>query len=209
MKLWSFGDSFSCKLSSEHKWAKSYIDFKGYVPRIYSELISDKLGIELKNFAKSGDSNYGIFHEFVEKAEEINPTDIAIVQFSSVYRFRLVNKNNEFESISSYWNDCYDKFNESEQSIQEIGINRMSKKYLSEIEDWIKIINLSFRSNKIIFWSPFEESTGNKNMLPYYELPDITKETNGMVNDHHYGEIAHAQIADVILSKIINKKDII
>jgi hypothetical protein len=209
MKLWSFGDSFSCALTSDHKWAKLYTDFKGYVPKIYSELIADELGLELRNFAKSGDSNYGIFHEFVKKADKINSGDMVIIQFSSVYRFRLVNKDDKFESISAYWKDQYNKFNESEKTIQEIGINRTSKEYLEEIEDWIKIINISLPLNKIFFWSPFEESTGNKNMLPYYDLPDITKETNSMVNDHHYGEIGHNQIANIILTKIINKKSII
>ena len=209
MILWTFGDSFSCSLTLDHKWIKNYTDFKGYQPKIYSELISDELGIELRNYAKTGDSNYGIFEEFLKHVEDIKQDDVVIIQFSSVYRFRLVNKNDEFESIAGHWNDQYKNFNESPLTIQEIGINRLSKKYLTEIDNWIKIVKLLLPNNKILFWSPFEETTGNVNMLPFYQLTNITEETNNMVNDHHYGEIGHKHMADYIVLKLENKKNII
>ena len=209
MILWTFGDSFSCSLKLEHKWIKNYTNFKGYIPKIYSELISEKLDIELKNFAKTADSNYGIFEEFLNHIEEINSNDIVILQFSSVYRYRLVNKDGVFESIAAHWDNQYGNFNESPNTIQEIGINRLSKKYLNEIDNWIKIVKLLLPNNKVLFWSPFEETTGNVNMLPFYKLTNITEETNNMVNDHHYGEIGHKAMADYILLKLENKKNII
>lgn len=209
MKLWTFGDSFSCNFYSDFYYVKKYTEFKGYVPKIYSEIISDEFNCELKNFAICGDNNYNIFHTFINQIDNIKNDDIVIIQFSSVYRYRLIDKNDEFSSVAAYWDGGYDKFNESKDSIIEIGLNRMSEKYKEEIDDWIRIAKLLLKNNKLIFWSPFNESTGNPNMLPYYKLSDITTETNNKVNDHHYGEDGHKDISNFILKTLSNKKTLL
>ena len=124
MKLWTFGDSFSCSFSSDYLFIKNYRNFKGYTPKIYSEIISEKLKIELINCAKSADSNYDIIHRFMQEIENISNEDLVFVQFSSLYRFRLVNKIGQFASIAGHWDGLYDQFEESEETIKEIGANR-------------------------------------------------------------------------------------
>ena len=59
--LWTFGDSMTAGYTEGSGWADKYIEWKGYKPKIYPEIISDKLGMELKNLAKGGYDNYSIF----------------------------------------------------------------------------------------------------------------------------------------------------
>jgi hypothetical protein len=209
MKLWTFGDSFSCSFSSDYLFIRRYRNFKGYTPKIYSETISEKLNIELVNCAKSADSNYDIIHRFIQEADKISKDDMVFIQFSSLYRFRLVNKWGDFQPMSTHWGEFYSHFEEKEETIKEIGINRLSKKYQEEVDDWIKMIKLILKNNIVIFWSPFEETTGNLNMLPYYNFTNMTIETNNKINDHHYGEIGHKELSDYILNIYNTKKTII
>ena len=209
MTLWVFGDSFSCSFSSDYIFTNVYTTFKGYVPKIYVELIADEFNYELKNFAKAADNNYGIFHTFLSQVENIKKDDVVIIQFSSIYRYRLVNKDGEFESIASHWDNQHGNFNESKESIMEIGLNRTAANYKEEIDDWVKTAKLLLKNNKIIFWSPFIESTGNKDVLPFYQFTDITVETNNVINDHHYGEIGHKELSDYIMKSLFTKKTII
>ena len=206
MKLWTFGDSFSCSFTSDYKWVKNYTEFKGYCPKIYSEIISEKLDIDLINCAKSADSNYDIIHKFMVEVDNICNDDMVFIQFSSLYRFRLVDKNGNFAPIAGHWDELYYQFEESEETIKEIGINRLSVKYEEEIDDWIKMVKLILKDNTVIFWTPFIESSKNVNMLPYYEFTDIANETNFKVKDSHYGEIGHSQLADFILKKMIKNE---
>ena len=206
MKLWTFGDSFSCSFSENHPHCKNYREFKGYTPKIYSEIISDELKIELINCSKCADSNYGIIHRFIQEVDKISDEDIVFIQFSSLYRFRLVNKKGEFETVFS-WDYSFSNFEENENTLKEIGINRLSEKYEEEIDDWIKIIQLILKNNTIVFWTPFIESSKNKNMLPFYNFTDIFNEPNSKLKDSHYGEIGHLQLADYIMKKIIKKEN--
>lgn len=207
MKLWIFGDSFSSNftLGSKLTWIKDYIDYIGYEPKSYGNIMGDVLNYDVINCAKSGNSNYDIFSSFLNNVDNIKKEDIVIIQFSSVYRFRLVNKNDEFESVSGGWNYLFNHFNESNLTIQEIGINRLSKKYLTEIDDWIKVIKLLLPNDKLLFWTPFSESTGNPNILPLFNFTHIAEETNYKIKDSHYGEIGHKELSEYFL-KIITKE---
>jgi hypothetical protein len=210
MKLWTFGDSFSCSFSSDYIFVRRYRQFKGYTPKIYSEIISENLGVELINCAKSADSNYDIMHRFVQEVENISEDDIVFVQFTSLYRFRLIDKKGDFSPIAGHWNEQYPDFEESANTIKEIGVNRLSKKYMEEVDDWIKIIKLLLKKNKVVFWTPFIETSENKNMIQFNQFMDITKESNYKIKDSHYGEIGHSQLADFIMKKIItNEKRIL
>ena len=124
MKIWIFGDSFSCGFdsTSKYNWIKDYVNHIGYSPKNYGELLSDVLNCDVINLSKSGDSNYDIFHSFINEVTNINKKDIVIIQFTSVYRYRLVDKNDEFSGISGGWDYLFKHFNESSVTIQEIGI---------------------------------------------------------------------------------------
>lgn len=202
MKIFIFGDSFSCRFDDDNPWARKYVRYKGYTPKNFGDIIGELLGSEVINCAFSGLSNYDIFHTIIEKIESIQKDDIIIIEFSSVYRYRLVDKFGNFSSISAQWNWLFHLFNESEDAIKEIGVNRTSKVYLTEIDDWIKSITKMFPDNKTIFWTPFIESTGNPMIIPFYQFSTIGEETDLAVNDTHYSETGHWDLANYILGKI-------
>ena len=49
--LWTFGDSFTDFFyppdKSEIHWRQKYIKFKGYTPKVYGEIIAEKLNLNL------------------------------------------------------------------------------------------------------------------------------------------------------------------
>ena len=206
MKLWIFGDSYSKKFETKFGWDRNYIKIKGYYPKVFAELLSESLGLELKNFSAYGNSNYDIFHSFVDVTDQIESNDIVIIQWVSMRIIRLVDKDGEFRTIDLNWDREYPFFNESQESIDAILNNRNSTLYKQEIDDWIKIIKLSKPNNRIIFWTPTIESSGNPNMLPYYNFTTIADETNYELKDSHLSETGHQEFAKLLINKLTNNE---
>lgn len=206
MKLWIFGDSFSKKFESKYGWDKKYTAWKGYFPKVYGEIVSETLGLELKNYGSYGYCNYDIFHSFINVVDEIHEEDIIIIQWGSTRLMRLVDINKEFRTIDLNWNREYSFFNESQECIDTILKNRKSELYKQEIDDWIKIIKLAKPNNYIIFWTPTIESHGNTNMLPFYNLTTIDDETEHELKDSHLSEIGHQEFAKLLINTITNNE---
>jgi len=61
--LWTYGDSFteSMNTATGALWVDEYVGWKGYIPKVYGEIISDNMGMELVNLGKGGSDNYSIF----------------------------------------------------------------------------------------------------------------------------------------------------
>jgi hypothetical protein len=81
----------------------------------------------------------------------------------------------------------------------EIMINRNSLLYINEVNNWVKLLNRTFKYNKIIHWSPFIE---NINGLYINSLNKITIETNGEINNEHYSETGQRELANIFFEKI-------
>ena len=202
MKLWIFGDSFSKKFEDKYGWDKKYTKWKGYFPKVYGEIVSQILGMELKNMGSYGYCNYDIFHSFIDSVDEIKEEDIVIIQWGSTRLMRLVDINNEFRTIDLNWNREYSLFNEKRECIDSILTNRKSELYKQEIEDWIKIIKRAKPNNKIIFWTPTIESSGISDMLPFYNFTTIDDETNHELKDSHLSETGHREFATFLINKL-------
>ena len=198
-RMWTFGNSMSCSFTSDLEFAKEYIKYKGYEPKIYSEIISEKLEFELINRANKGDNNYGILHAFLSEIDNIKSDDLVIVQVHKKFRFRLVDEYGNIEPISQHWNNRY-KITLNTKSDNP---NNFIVNHKDEVNNLVKIVKLLIPNNKIFFWSPFQETSDNINMLNFYQFTTITEETNGIINDKHYGEIGHIELADYILKDIL------
>ena len=49
--LWTFGDSFTESLSdNKADWVQKYIEWKGYIPKVYGEVIAERMEIKLVKF---------------------------------------------------------------------------------------------------------------------------------------------------------------
>lgn len=227
-KLWVFGDSqtegYDASLYYSKtplpNWRKKYIDWKGYIPSVFNTILADKLKIETINCGIGGADNYTIFHTIIKNLEKINKDDIVIIGWSSIGRFRLANRNNEVLEPIQTWmlrlkDDELSKLgiDISQQTVSEIFANRTNSIYVSEINDYIKVLKLLLKEKKIINWSPFYDNFKmGMHITPIALLDTIIDETKYEVLDGHFCEPSHFALADYFYDLIIrynNKKTLL
>ena len=200
-KLWVFGDSFSAgfdlSLSPKHLWRKEYIEWKGMIPPTYYELLSQHYDMKVVNYSGDGNSNYQIFQTFCDVSPYINSNDYVIFNWSETSRFRLVDNKDSWQTIGSWHlNNKLNGFdNLSQTTIDEILFNRINNQnhQIGEVHSWITLINAYLSNCKVIHWTPFNQSNLYK-VLDMSHLTTIKQETNGKIDDSHFGEIGHLQL---------------
>jgi len=209
-KLWVFGDSFSEPFSKTNgmQWRVDYINWKGYIPKCYGEMVSDKLKLRHINLAIGGTDNYTILDSIVSVLNAINTTDIIIIGWSQTTRFRVVTKTNNFQTIISNSLESIIKSKKielSDSTLVEMVVNRNTLLYIDELNNYIKLLNFAFPKNKIIHWSPFrQDEQGLLTTHPSLKgLEVVLKETNGMIDDRHFSENAHIELSEKFID-IIN-----
>jgi hypothetical protein len=201
-KLWVFGDSFSVpfnRVKNEHP----YVPYKGYCPKIFSELLCEKLNIELIDCSHGGSSNYNILHTFIKNIKNIGDNDILIFGWTQIIRFRIASKRNDFyDVIIAVIEHMKDLVDIPSNSLYDITLNRSNNSiYYDELCDYIKIIEESRPNCKILHWTWVEPSFKDMNeenyyklLIPYRKYKTVKEETNGDVDDFHYGEFAHFEL---------------
>jgi hypothetical protein len=201
-KLYIFGDSFSAGFSFESNWTNNYVNWKGYTPKGFDEIISQKLNLELINLADNASDNYSILQKFCDNVKNIKKNDLIIIGWSSPLRFRLV--SNDWITILPN----YDKFSTkeidktkiSESTLIEILLNRDDVRYCNEVNSWIKLLNNLDKN--IIHWTPFDQRL---DCMFLSKFETIVTETNGELNDWHFSENGHLQLSDLFISKFKKK----
>jgi hypothetical protein len=211
-KLWIFGDSFSAPYTKISKKCEEYIEWKGYEPKVYGDVLGEKLGMEVINTALGGLDNYSIFESFCNSVEKMKKGDAVVIGWSETTRFRLV-KDLAMEWQSIIINDWHNNphFNHiSKDSINEIGVNRMSMLYWIEVMSWSKLIQFTLNTNGIdvLFFTPF---TKGYSIIPadwrIQKLERIVHETNGNINDWHHNEKSNHILGVELYDRLINKKN--
>lgn len=209
-KLWIFGDSFSASNNREHveSWRRKYIKWKGYVPKVWSEYLNETLNYRLINLSISGTDNYSIFDTIIDNIDKIESNDIVIIGWTSTLRFRLIDKNNNFNTLrpsrisdKSTLNTSFEYKNISLDTINQILVNRDNILYEYELNRFIKIINLYLKNVKVLHWSPFQIHQPNlkiKRIDGLDLLKTITIESNNELIDYHYSESAHIELSNKI-----------
>jgi hypothetical protein len=203
--LWTFGDSYTENFRYDIWWCKDYLNWKGYIPKVYGEIISEKLNLKLKNYGQGGTNNYQIFQTICNNINNIKKNDIVIISWSELDRFRIVNKENNWELIYNNKSHILEKLKKCEHisntTIEEILINRYTnkKKYLEEIKSWEIIIKKSLAKNNLIFWSPFDDDEYGE-MMQMFET--IKKETNNKINDKHFSETGQLHLSYILLERL-------
>jgi hypothetical protein len=91
----------------------------------------------------------------------------------------------------------------SKNTLIEIFCNRENGLYTNEVRSWVELLNYTFIKNTIIHWSPFKEILIYNNIS---NLTSITQETNGVVEDFHYSETGHIELAKVMKELLNNSK---
>jgi hypothetical protein len=206
--LWIFGDSFSDEFTPPDYDNKSdfrtlYVNYKGYVPKVFGQLISEELDLEYRNHAEQGECNDGIFQNICDFSNEIKDGDIIIINWSYPNRFRIASKNGYWlRIVPNYEPDSKLRGDVRMETINEILINRDSDLFINEVDSKIKFIKNAFKNNLIINWASFNHEYKLALFLNEYE--SISKETNGVINDGHYSENSHIKLSEYFI-EIIRK----
>jgi hypothetical protein len=221
--LWTFGDSFTDSFNPPGErfldWHNKYIQWKGYVPKVFGEMMSEKLNMKLINKGIGGSDNSQIFESFCSVVDLIKEDDILIFGWTNQERFRLSNKKNEWSHLSVNFRDKDKKKQEgdshffsteelknafdsiSKNTIQEIMYNRMNDVYTQELCNWIKLINFSLSKNKILHWSWDKRITYCDGIF-ISGFETIKKETNNLINDNHWSENGHEELSHFFTKKL-------
>lgn len=205
--LWIFGDSFSVpfiKVKNEHP----YVPYKGYIPKIFSEIISENFNCNLYDCSHGGSSNYDIFHSFIKEIDNINDNDLLIFGWTQTIRFRIASKRNDFyDVIIAVVEQMKDLVDVPSKSLFDITLNRSNNSiYYDELCDFIQIIKKSKPNCKILNWTWVEPSFNDtyennfyKLLIPYKKYQTVKDETKGNINDFHYGELGHLELSQDLL----------
>ena len=204
--VWTFGDSNTDGFRSSDLWAKKYVEWKGYQPKTYGEIIAENLGFELINLGKGGSDNYTIFETFCESIGRIEKNDIIIFGWSSPLRFRLVNDWGFWKPILPMINlNDHSLKNISINTINELLVNRNHTSYSMEVNNWISLINLAFKDNKIVHWTSFKCEI----KATHVGVSRITLDTNGEIDDGHFSEKGHLELSEMLMTSFIENKKLI
>jgi hypothetical protein len=211
--LWIFGDSFSVpfkKIEDVHP----YIPYKGYCPKIFSDILSEELDLNLIDMSVGGCSNQTILHTYIKNVNKIKSNDILIFGWTQPIRFRIASKRNDFYdviiAVAPYMEEFIDM---SIDTLNDITINRSTHSiFWDELIDYVNIINKTSNESLIFHWTWVEPTKDidtnvyeNKfyNLLePFKKYKTVKEETNGAIDDFHYGEAGHIELANDLLGRI-------
>ena len=205
-KLYILGDSFSAGFSFESNWTNPYVNWKGYTPKGFGEIISKKLNLELINLSENASDNYSILQKFCDNEKNIKKNDLVIIGWSSPLRFRLVSKDwiTILPNYDKFSTKEIDKTKISESTLIEILLNRDDIRYCNEVNSWIKLLNNLDKN--IIHWTPFDQRL---DCMFLNKFETIVTETNGKLNDWHFSENGHKQLSDLFINKFKSKNKIL
>jgi len=215
-KLYVFGCSFSGLHGMDllrNEDMKKYYDYRGgNFPPTWSELLAKDLELELVNKACWGSDNYKIFEEFCKNVDNIQSNDIVIIGWSGVNRFRLYSEmENNLLSVNPWTTNKNNKFVDiSKNTLDEIIVNRNNFMWVSEVYNWMKVINrlsklIGFKLHYWSFFNEFNEMYVINNVLNL-GADYITQETKGQVYNDHFGEKGH-KVQSEYFKEILLKKE--
>lgn len=229
--LWIFGCSYSAEYTHRGVITENFQQYKDYrngtLPEVWGKILSNNLGYEYINCADGGVGNDFIFEQVCKNSENFKKDDILIIQWSYMDRFRWV-VNDEWRHTTSNTNIPFI----SQQFCDETFISRTHDLFIKTIFEFEKIIEVLSRAIgfNVYFWSgdykiseliPKEKKLNKKYITSKY-IKDkdkdndtifdeilfrrngqrIFEETDGAVDDNHFGESAHKIMSELFYEHI-------
>jgi hypothetical protein len=208
MRIYAFGDSFTNGYDDDTAiHVKEYIRWKGYKPKNLIDHLSSHYKCENLNLGVQGCCNLTILESFCENVSKITKDDIILINWTSPERMRVVGLNDEWVRIIPNGLGILNQTNISKKTVNEIMVNKTSKKYLLEVENWATMINHAYKDYKILQWSvcwDYEKSKHIKFINPLFET--IERETKGEVKDGHFSESGNYKLSKTVIGLLKNKE---
>jgi hypothetical protein len=237
-KLYTFGCSFTQgfhldDFSNGTNLMISYRDWRGGVlPKIWPEIVAEKLGLELDNHGWPGSSCYKIFDRFCKQCHKLTKGDVVIFEWTRIHRFRLF-EDGYFPTILPIFNPNIDNGTQpiSKKAIIEFQVNRTEEPWIQELYSYQKIIIEICKSIgcELYFWSADNDvinresleykksikslvTESNEDLTQYlrwnYDAHTIYEDSKGVVDDQqHYGEKGHKVMGEMFYNDIINYRN--
>ena len=220
-KLWIFGDSNSALYSDStmitQTWIKPYIELLGHTPKHFSEILAEKLELELVNLGMGGSDNYTIFETLYHNMHKMDrESDVIFVGLTDHTRFRVAQEkdgNEYFRSVSV--GGANDNLNVSKEALDEVLVNRMSHLFVREFEIKMNIYKQLLSGYNIYFWCLFDGLREVKGIINTMKLGYLYKkgnistinlETDGKISDGHIGEKGNALLAELLYTFMNEKR---
>lgn len=210
--LWIFGNSNSAILDPGIGWCRQYIGYKGYISKTFGEILSEKLNYNFNNFSLHGGDNYSIFEVFCKNIQHIKKGDWVIFGWSSLCRFRIGRENKTWAYISpmNVDNELLKNLKYiSQDTLDSISLNRSNVQSLlvNEIEIWMNLIKTVLPECTLIFYTPslddFINTDGKSIGVQHFDVQQIVDETDGFLEDGHYSEQGHIDLAEILYQQNI------
>jgi len=226
-KLWTFGCSFTAEydyIGGVHPPYENFFDkYKkwkgGELPKIWVTLLGEHIEYEVMNCAIGGSSNYTILNQFSNVCDLIQKDDVVIFGWTSITRFTVANVvENIYQNILPMGGNN-ENTKLSENTINEILINRTHPLWIKEIHSYIRMINIFLKNigAEVYHWTSddkifnINDKLVNDNQFivvrDEYALNDVTNNDrhnllNYIILCHHYNEMWLAKISDETLGEI-------
>lgn len=222
--VWSFGDSMTAPLNGAPTDRGPYRMWLGRDAKDTATFVADEYGFKPSNMGVAGSSNSGIFHKFISQLKNIQSGDILIFGWTVIARYRIAaiaDVSIRRAGWKTIWakglsnvpeQGCIDGTYITKEVAEQLIYNRcdIQSLYEEEVNEWIYFINdwAKLKAVKVIHWSWCNKNIGGKQNLnlsfPVVNYTDMSKETDMVVRDGHYGEVGYRELANDIL-KYLNK----
>lgn len=205
-KVWIFGDS----TSYGHGLRPGFEYFDNYESNRktrWSELVSKYFKGECVNFARGGASNEDIRFRITYNLSNIKSEDVVIIQTTYPTRFDVFTNDGEYKTVHlaiSEFNDFKDRISKDQSKILKSYLNNfiIDNEIAYENRDNIYFEalkkELDLRGITTILWSHDITSPG---FLRLYNIPTISDETNGLIDDLHIGWKGQQVLSNIIISE--------
>jgi hypothetical protein len=157
------------------------------------------MNIQLINCGIPGADNNYILESFFINHNKINDGDIVLINWSSIERFRVVTKDDRWRTMVPCFGNTSIDIDLSENTIEEMLVNRMSVKFINEVNHWINYINVTNKNVNLIQWTPFVKKLNCHHLTGFNAISD---ETNNKIVDGHLSELGQVQLADEMMTII-------
>lgn len=212
-KLWVFGDSNAEGYNLSFPWAQTYVDYLGYKPKYWDEILNEELDTELHNCAQGGTDNYTIFDSIIEQMNNISDGDIVVIFWTTPLRTRMPHPHakNKYLTILPEYGFSFDEI--SDRTVQEILISRDNKLCIKEVMGWCKLLRRVFQNNKLVFVSPFTEFNSEQGIITpnwwkeHSMIMIISSATFNALPDGHFSEQGCVVIADLLKKYILEERN--
>lgn len=193
-KIWVFGCSFTESFKDAFNSYNAYSDYKNFLggefPPHWTELLSDRMGMDVVNFGNGGNGNDEIYHSFIKNSHDTSEGDIVIIEWSCMDRIRYPEYGGDlsespFISYLSSEGVSPRKFKNFLDIAQDF---RKYKVYYDEILDRIShlIDYAKYKKIKLFFWT-IDGRITNHMVDSNYEFYDHCLDS--MICDKRYEDI--------------------